>query len=266
MGTLVFVGAGLGDPKSMSIEALDEIRSSDSVFLETYTTFVNASFAGELLALTGKEVMTVGRAAVEKGETILAAAEAGRAVLVVGGESMSATTHVSLRIEAARRGIETNVLFGPSIFTAAPSLLGLHQYKFGRTVSIPRFQPNYRPLSPFRLIESNFTAGMHTLALLDVDAEHGYFMSPVEAFDEMTEVGNESGSSILTDRTFVCTVSRAGRKDWRTDCGRIGRLKHSSFGPPPHCIVIPCRLHFQEAEALEALSGGKMDDMAGLVE
>lgn len=266
MGTLVFVGAGLGGAPSMSLEAIEAIRQSDSVFLEAYTTFVDQSFATDIGRMTGKGALNVGRAEVEKGETILTAAERGTACLIVGGESMSATTHVSLRLEAARRGIGTKVIFGPSIFTAAPSLLGLHQYKFGRTVSIPRFGPNFRPLSPFELIESNMRERAHTLALLDVDAEHGYFMSPREAFDEITEFGRERRSEILTDNTFACTVSRAGRPDSISLSGRIGRLKLAEFGSPPHCIVIPGRLHFQEAEALMAFAGADRREIAALVD
>ncbi len=266
MGTLVFVGAGLGGAPSMSFEAIEAIRKSDTVFLETYTTFVEPSFVADIGKMTGKQVMNVGRAEVEKGEALLSAAERGTASLIVGGESMSATTHASLRLEAARRGIGTKVIFGPSIFTAAPSLLGLHQYKFGRTVSIPRFGPNFRPISPFELIEYNMRERAHTLALLDVDAEHGYFMSPGEAFDEITGYGRERGSDILTDNAFACTVSRAGRPDCLVLSGRIGRLKLADFGMPPHCIVIPARLHFQEAEALMAFAGADRRDIEGLVD
>lgn len=266
MGTLVFVGAGLAGAHSMSLEALDEIRHADSVFIESYTTFIDDAFADELHELTGKKLSNLRRSEVEEGTILLNAAKNGRTVLIVGGDSMSATTHFALRIDAAKRGIETRIFFGPSIFTAAPSLLGLHHYKFGRTVTIPKFRPGYRPISPFDSIASNFRAGLHTLVLLDVDAEHGYFMSPQEAFMEITEAGAASSPPVLADETLACTVSRAGRIDAKTATGRIGRLKLLDFGPAPHCIVIPSRLHFQEAEALMVFSGARREDITPLME
>lgn len=266
MGTLVFVGAGLAGVQSMTLEALDEIRRADSVFLESYTTFIDDSFNVELQKMTGKKPADLDRSEVEGGSRPLEAAEAGKAVLIVGGDSMSATTHFALRIEAAKRGIETRILFGPSIFTAAPSMLGLHHYKFGRTVTIPRFQKGFRPMSPFDAMVSNFRAGMHTLALLDVDSEHGYYMSPREALSEITEAGNASSHAMLNDELVACAVSRAGRKDAATVTGRIARLKQVDFGKGPHCIVIPSRLHFQEAEALMVFSGARREDITALME
>lgn len=266
MGTLVFVGAGLAGVHSMTLEALDEIRNSDSVFLESYTTFIDGSFGDELHKLTGKKPQNLGRSEVEAGDILLKAAASGRTVLIVGGDSMSATTHFALRIEAAKRGIGTRIFFGPSIFTAAPSLLGLHHYKFGRTVTIPRFQQGYRPMSPFDAMVSNHRAGMHTLCLLDVDAEKGYYMSPGEAFTEISEAGSSAAPSLLNDELVACAVSRAGRMDSSTVTGRIGKMKQLDFGKGPHCIVIPSRLHFQEAEALMVFSGASREDITPLME
>ena len=266
MGTLVFVGAGLAGAKSITLEALEEIRNSDSIFLESYTTFIDESFGEELHSLTGKRPENLSRSEVEEGSALLKASESGRAVLIVGGDSMSATTHFALRIEAAKRGIGTRIFFGPSIFTAAPSLLGLHHYKFGRTVTIPRFLQGYRPMSPFDAIVSNHRAGMHTLALLDVDTEKGYYMSPPEAFTEITEAGSSAEQSLLNDELVACTVSRAGRVDAKTVTGRVGELKKLDFGKGPHCIVIPSRLHFQEAEALMVFSAARREDITPLME
>lgn len=266
MGTLVFVGAGLSGSGSFSIDALDAVRSADRVFLETYTTLIDPSLPLELEKLTGKRVVPVGRAEVENGFSLLEAATSGRAVLIVGGEPMSATTHVSLRLEAAKKGIATDIVFAASVFTAAPSMLGLHQYKFGRTVSIPRFAENYRPVSPYRVAESNMSAGMHTLLLLDVDAEYSYFMSPNEAIAELLEMGKELGSTSIHGETVMCVVSRAGRRDSRSEAGSIHRLSTMEFGPPPHCLVLPGRLHFQEAQALMIFSGAREEELRSIIE
>ena len=43
--------------------------------------------------------------------------------------------------------------------------------------------------------------------------------------------------------------------------GRVGRLQSYDFGSPPHSIVIPGRLHFMEAEALQVLAGAERSDL-----
>lgn len=266
MGSLVFVGAGLSGAQSMSLEALEAVKTADHVFLESYTTYIDKSFTAELEALTGIKPLEIGRREVEEGRMLLDAARSGKAILIAGGESMSATTHISLRIDAARQGISTHVIFAPSIFNAAPSMLGLHLYKFGRTVSIPRFGENYRPASPLRLIESNLNAGAHSLVLLDVDAEQHYFMTPGEAFGEILEMCRHIQSDRIGIATLACTVSRAGRRDGVTAAGSIARLLSLDYGSPPHCIVIPARLHFQEAEALSVFSGASEEELRDMVE
>lgn len=266
MGSLVFVGAGLDGISQLSPEALNALKHADAVFLEEYTTLVEPSLVTAVTDAAGCDVRVVKRAEVEKGDTLLDAASRGMAVLMAGGDSMSATTHSALRVEAAKRGIETSIIFAPSIFTAAPSLLGLHHYKFGRTVTIPRFAPGYRPESPFRTMLSNLGAGSHTLALLDIDAEKGYFMDPAEAFGEIVGMGISLSAPGLSGDTFACVVSRAGRAGSSTAAGSISRLSARSFGPPPHCLVIPGRLHFQEAEALFLFSGATREELSRITD
>ncbi len=266
MGRLVFVGAGLGGPASLTPQALDTLKGSDTVFLEAYTTLLPPGFAELLSSMTGRTIRSVGRREVEDGEVILGHASAGTCALVVGGEAMSATTHVSLRIEAARRGIATDLVFGQSIFTAAPSLLGLQQYRFGRTVSMPLFTEKFRPSSPLTMIESNMREHLHTLLLLDIDADSGYCMPPRTCFEQLLGLSAGAGHDLITESTLACTVSRAGTDTAETHAGRISRLMDIDTGKPPHCVVVPSRLHHEEAEALVMFSGARREEVSGITD
>ena len=86
---------------------------------------------------------------------ILEAAKKGKAVFLVPGDPFIATTHVTLRIDAEKQGIKTRIVHGTSIISAIVSLSGLHNYKFGKTVTIP-FPENFSE-TPYNVIAQNKT-------------------------------------------------------------------------------------------------------------
>jgi diphthine synthase len=260
MGTLIFVGAGLGSIAYMSIAALEQLKSCDDVFIEEYTGFFEHGFAERLKDILGRQVLTLSRKEVEEGKRVLEAAEKGTVALLCAGDTMAATTHVSLRLQAAVSGIDTKVIYAPSILTAAPSALGLQHYKFGRTTTVPRFFPGYRPVSPAEIIAANFSSGLHTLVLLDT--HNGWQpLSPQEALAELLEMSASSGLTVPGSETFVCILSRIGMSEQSIKSGKIGAMLNEDYGHPPHCIVVPAKLHFQEAEALCAFAGASKELM-----
>ncbi|MGC9167168.1 MAG: SAM-dependent methyltransferase, partial [Thermoplasmata archaeon] len=58
-------------------------------------------------------------------------------VILVPGDPMMATTHIELKISAFDKKIPFEVVNGISLKCVIPSILGLQNYKFGRSVSIP---------------------------------------------------------------------------------------------------------------------------------
>jgi diphthine synthase len=42
---------------------------------------------------------------------------------------------------------------------------------------------------------------------------------------------------------------------------RVERLREIDFGSPPHVLIVPGKLHFVEAEALEVFAGAPKDMM-----
>ena len=112
--------------------------------METYTSLMPDFSLQRFEALCGKQVQLVSRRELEEesGEAILQAAQKGKTVFLVPGDPFIATTHVTLRIDAEKQGVKTRIVHGASIISAIVSLSGLHNYKFGKTVTVP-FPENF---------------------------------------------------------------------------------------------------------------------------
>ena len=122
----------------------------------------------------------------ENGAVILEAAKKGKAVFLVPGDPFIATTHVTLRVEAEKHGIKTRIIHGASIISAIISLSGLHNYKFGKTVTVP-FPENFSE-TPYNVIAQNKKLGLHTLCLLDLKATEKQFLTINQAITMLLEV------------------------------------------------------------------------------
>ncbi|PIX31683.1 diphthine synthase, partial [Candidatus Bathyarchaeota archaeon CG_4_8_14_3_um_filter_42_8] len=117
LGEIVFVGLGLHDEMGISLHGLEEVKTADTAFIELYTSFMPNFSIKCFEEISGKKLNVVSRRELEEknGEIILKAAEKGKAVLLVPGDPLIATTHVALRIEAERRGIKTRIVHGASV-------------------------------------------------------------------------------------------------------------------------------------------------------
>ena len=164
MNELIFIGLGLNDEKGISVKGLEETKNADSVFMELYTSLMPDFSLQRFEALCGKKVQLVSRRELEEenGAVILEAAKKGKAVFLVPGDPFIATTHVTLRVDAEKQGIKTRIIHGTSIISAIVSLSGLHNYKFGKTVTVP-FPENFSE-TPYNVIAQNKKIGLHTFA------------------------------------------------------------------------------------------------------
>ena len=171
------------------------------------------------------------------------------------GDPFSATTHVELRIRARKLGIPVTVVHGASALTAVPGLLGLQHYKFGRTTTLPFPEKGYFPESPYDMIVENHSRGLHTLVLLDIQADRGRLMTANEGLGILSELEGRKRGGILGPDALVGVVARAGSERPVVRAGKLASLAKEDFGPPHHSIVVPGRLHFMEAEALMELAG-----------
>lgn len=268
MGELVFVGLGLHDEFGITLRGLEEIRSSDNVFIELYTNFMPNFSLERLRKLCDKEVLVVSRKQLEdeSGRVVLEAAEKGKAVLLVPGDPLIATTHISLRTLAEKKGIKTRIVHGASIISAVIGLSGLHNYKFGKSVTIAFPQGEVISETPYEVIEQNKRLGLHTLCLLDVQVENRKFMTIAEAVEILAKIERERKRGVITSETLAVGISGAGSRNPIVKADVIDLLKQYDFGVPPHSLIFPGKLHFMEAEALKVFADAPADVVEAMVE
>jgi len=170
------------------------------------------------------------------------------------GDPMTATTHVDIRLRAIKMGIKTNIIHGSSILTAVPGLLGLQNYKFGRTTTLVYPEKNYFPTSPYNIIKENKEMGLHTLVLLDIQEDKKRYMTANEGMNLLLKMEEKHKENIITQENVVCVVARAGSSEPIVIADTIKDIINRDFGPPLHSLVIPGKLHFMEIEAIQILA------------
>jgi len=254
-GRLTFIGLGLYDEKDISLKGLEEIKKCDKVYAEFYTAKLTGTDIKKIGKKIGKAIEVLSREETEKGDKILESAMEKNVVFLTCGDPMTATTHIDLRLRAKDKGIETNVIHGSSIATAVPGLLGLQNYKFGRTTTLAFPEKEYFPTSPYQIIKGNKLMGLHTLVLLDIQAEKERYMTANEGIALLLEMEKKLGENVFTEDSMVCIVARAGSSNPTVVANKIDVLKDRDFGPPLHTLVVPGNLHFMEVEALVKLAG-----------
>jgi len=249
-------------PEGLAPAALAAVAQARAVFADDYTALLSQTVLDHLERARGAAIPRLGRARIEKGTEILeAAALPGGAVLLVPGDPMAATTHVALRVEALRRGLPVRLLFAPSVTHTAFSEAGLQHYKSGRVVSLPYPEKSYAPTSPAERILENRAAGLHTLVLLDIQAEPRRCMTANEAIYILLGLGKRAGLDGIGPRTLCVAVARAGESDALVRAGAAERLSELDLGPPMHCLIVPGRLHFEEREALKVIGLAREEEL-----
>jgi diphthine synthase len=251
----VFVGLGLNDEKGITVKGLEETRSADTVFMETYTSRMPQFSMQHFEEMCGKKVQLVARRDLEEenGKVILQAARSGKAVFLVPGDPFIATTHVTLRIDAEKQGIPTRIVHGISIMSAIVSLSGLHNYKFGKTVTVP-FPENFSE-TPYNVIAQNKKLGLHTLCLLDLKQTENQYLTINQALKMLEQVEEKKKQNVITADTVAVGIARAGSDNPTLKADFVRDLVNFDFDEPPFSLIIPGDLHFMEIDALIAFAG-----------
>jgi diphthine synthase len=270
---LTFVGLGLWDAQSVTVEGRDALRSADRVFAEFYTSKLAGATVADLEASHDIEVEVRPREGVEQDPVpILDAAASGNAVFCTAGDTMIATTHVDLRLRAHERGIETRVVHGTTAAAAAASLTGLQNYRFGKATTLPfpyahggraskdasgeRTESASVPGSVLDTVDANRERGLHTLCFLDIKVDH-------ELADEDEYMTASTAAGLLTEAgrgdELGVVVARAGSPEPLVAADRLATLAERDFGDPLHLLVLPGELHYIERDALVELAGAPVD-------
>lgn len=252
---LIFIGLGLYDEKDISLKGLNELKNCDKVFAEFYTSNLIGLDKKAFEKKIGKNIEILSRAESENGDKILKYATKFKVGFLTCGDPMIATTHVDLRLRAKKKGIETSIIHNGSIVTATPGLLGLQNYKFGRTTTLAFPEKNYFPLSPYSVIKTNKEMGLHTLVLLDIQANKNKYMTANQGIELLLKMESQLKNNIIHEDSILCVVGRAGSPSPVIRADTIRILLDEDFGPPLHTLVVPGILHFMEIEALEIFAG-----------
>lgn len=251
MGRLSFVGLGLG-AKGITLEGVAELEAAEIIYLEYYTTPHEPQLLKQLESSTGKRPTVVDREFVEDGNRILSDAKEKRVALAVLGDPMIATTHGELRVRAMKQGVETRVVHSATIASAAASASGLHSYKFSRTVTVTR-ETVGKLTQAYHILHENLLEGAHTLLLLEYDVKSGEGVSPADAMAGLLLAEANFKRGVVGEKTFGIVLSRVGREDARSAAGEFSDISKEEFGEPPHCLIVPGRLHFTEVDAVSAI-------------
>jgi diphthine synthase len=225
---------GLGISLDFTIEGLKIVKQCNEVYLEAYTGVLPKDALKALEKTAGCEILPLTRDRVESDFLLQKAANA-QIALLSAGDPLTATTHITLAIEAKKHHISIVTIHNSSIYTAAAGKAGLQIYRFGKTATLVNPRPNYKPTSSLYIIRSNLKAGMHSLVLLDTEPQ------PMEAKDAL---------EILSEFESAIVLSRLGFQDEKIVYGKIKELKNKSLGKAPFTLIIPAKLHIVEEEYL----------------
>jgi len=261
---LTFVGLGLYDERSITVEGRDAVVGADRVFAEFYTSTLAGATVDELESYHGAEIDIRDRPGVEGDPgPILEAAASGDVAFLTAGDTMISTTHVDLRLRAADRGIDTRIVHGTTADAAAASLTGLQNYRFGKATTLPfpyAHSGDGVPESVLGTIADNRDRGLHTLVYLDIkvgvgpsgpDPGHEAYMTADHAAGRLAESLDAVGVA----------VARAGSPNPVVAADRLDALADRSFGDPLHLLVVPGDLHVVERDALVELAGAPPESL-----
>ncbi len=255
--TLSLISIGLADERDLTIRALEEAQSCDRLYAELYTMKLATTLA-TLSDLSHKAVIPLLRGDLEEHSShIIDEARTSRVGVFSGGDALSATTHISLLVEAAKAGVKAKVVHGSSIITAVAET-GLSLYKFGRTITMPL--PEKGPVdSVVAVIDENTRQGLHTLILLDLDTEQRRYMTVKAALESLFD------AKAVTPDTLVVGAARIGHDTQVIKGGKALEVVDFPFGEAPHVLIVPGNLHFAEEEALIHLAACPPEVLKGRV-
>lgn len=260
MGELIFIGLGLYDEKDISLKGKKAASEADKVYSEFYTSHLAGCTVKDVEEEIGKNINPLSREDIEEKGLPVEKAEEKTVAFLSAGDPMAATTHVDLRLRAEKRGIETKIINSSSIFSAAPSILGVQHYKFGRTVTLPYLDTvEEYPSSPYENIKDNKERGLHSLVLLDIDGEQKEFMDVKEGIKALLHLEERLNKEVITEETLLAGLARVGSEETEVKAGYPPEVMNHDFNSGLHSLVIFGDLHFMEIDSLINLAEAPED-------
>jgi len=247
---LYLIGLGLTDEKDLSLRGYEILESSDQIYIDRYTHIIDDRAIHRLEDKLNKKIIMLGREEIESEKIILDNSKEHKVSLIVGGDPLVATTHISLLQSCIDNKIQYKVIHSSSIISSAIGESGLQTYKFGKSVTLTFWYDNYKPTSPYKVIKNNLEQGLHTLIFIDLNNQNAMdFSTIVKTFEQMELVEKAN----LLDDFNVLVLSRVGYPDQKLTYGKLTQLK--DVGHTPYILIAPGKLHFIEEEWLANFKG-----------
>lgn len=245
------IGLGLGTIEYLTLGALETAEKMDELFIDTYTSWISQDLMKYLEKRFGRKLVKADRSMLEERiREIIEKAKGKEIGILVPGDPLIATTHISIILEAKKRNVPVHLVYGVSIVSASASASGLQAYKFGRITTIPRDGVGIEAC--YRFVAENLEKGLHSLILLDT-ADGGLRIP--EALKMLMKVEDEFGYRIFHPDGLVICLARIGSREEFRWAGKISDAVKIDYPPPPHLLIVPGELHFAEAEVLKEILG-----------
>ncbi len=256
---LIVVGLGVSLEFSTRI-SLEILRKCDEVLVDSYTSFWYPSISTlmDLLNAMGIRARLCKRSDLE-GRAISEIANKARSknvCIVVPGDPFFATTHAAIVAEAKRSGAKVVVIPGVSILNFVYAYTCLQPYRFGKIATVVAPKEGVFFDYPITVVKENRDRNLHTVLLLEIDFEKGFFMAPRQAIEILLKAQERLRMQVLSkdDRVFV--LSAIGSPKECVEYTSIDSILNESnqCRDPPATLVIPARrLHPIEEECIESM-------------
>lgn len=253
-GKLYIVGAGLS-LDLITLRGVKVLRGCDVVFMDSYTSILSNSDVENVI---GRRIYKLRRVDLEERfEEVLfnPVLQGLNVALLVPGNPLDATTHISLIVEAHRRNITFEIIPAPGIVPNAISMSGLMIYKIGKIATLT--YPKHGSLSeyPYEVIRDNDLRNLHTILLLELDLENNVVMNIRDAVDILFKLEEVRGEKVISRGRKAVAISGLGGSNQRICFNSLEELRKLPKHRGPHTLVVTSpKLHFMEEEALKALS------------
>ncbi len=255
MGKFYLIGLGLS-ADLITLRALKVVKSVKKVFIDTYTNILLNR--DELQSILGRDdIIQLSRYDIENmsARKIIEALKEGDVALLVPGDPLVATTHTSVLIEVAKRGFKFEVIPGVSIVPNALTLPGLMIYKLGKIATVVYPREGIVSEYPYNVIKDNDKRNLHTLLLLDLDAEKGVFMKVNEAVKILYEIERRRHEGVIRDDRLGVAIAALGSPTQVICVKPLCELSNLSISEVPQTLIITSpKLHFMEEEMLKVIN------------
>jgi diphthine synthase len=107
------------------------------------------------------------------------------------------------------------------------------------------------------VIKENKERGLHTLLFLDikVEGESRVQMKANEAIKTLLDMEEKRKEKVFMSDTLCVVVGNVGSNEPVMKAGAAKELTEGDFGPTPHSLIVPGKLHFMEEEYLREFGG-----------